>query len=75
MGRKLLKPFLQMDDSMKMALLKEYAILWNSNFHYCAQKIPSLAFVPSQMNPVHALSSYFYKSSFNIVVLSTTSSS
>jgi hypothetical protein len=42
------------------------SLLWNLKVHYIARKGPSK--VLSQMNPIHALKSYFFKLYFNIII-------
>jgi hypothetical protein len=46
-------------------------ILWNLKVHYHIHKIPPLIHVLDQINPVHALPSYFFKIYFNTVLTST----
>jgi hypothetical protein len=41
--------------------------LWNLRVHYLVHKNPLMLLVPSLMNPVYNLLSYFFKIHFNIV--------
>ena len=46
-------------------------ILWNPKFHY---RIQVLAIRQSQIDPVHALTSHFLQTHFNIILPSATGS-
>jgi hypothetical protein len=43
-----------------------HRLLWNPNIHYRVHKSPSLNPTLSQMNPVHALTPYYFNIHFNI---------
>jgi hypothetical protein len=48
---------------------------WNSKVHYRVHKTPPVGPVLLQMNPVHTLTSYYYKIHFNITLPFLNSSS
>jgi hypothetical protein len=47
--------------------MKEICLLWNLKVSYHIQKNQPLQPTPSQMNPVHILSTYYFKTLFNII--------
>jgi hypothetical protein len=50
-------------------------LLWNPKVHYCVQNSPPLVHILSQINPVHILTTYFFKIRSNIILPSTPKSS
>jgi hypothetical protein len=44
-------------------------MLWNPEVHYCLHGSSVEVFIPSQINPFHALPPDFFKAHFNIIPL------
>jgi hypothetical protein len=45
--------------------------LWNKKIHCRVHNSPPPVPIPRQLNPIHTLTSYFYKIHFNIILIST----
>jgi hypothetical protein len=73
-----IKSFLTTTNSMKQsnfwetynpsATQQTTFLLHNLKFHYGVQKIPPLGPIVSHINPIHALSSYFFGTYLNIIL-------
>jgi hypothetical protein len=51
-----------------------HRLLWNMKFHYTIQNDPTLDAIQNQLNPVHILTIYSFKTNINTVIPSTPTS-